>query len=58
VEQVISKQPKQSVWNNYKQKPKVEKQREKKKREHKRICLLSSVQIDLVWGREQPSVSL
>jgi hypothetical protein len=26
------------------------------KREHTRICLLSKVQIDLLWGREQLSV--
>ena len=33
---------------------KSRKQREKE-RENTRICLPSSVQIDLVWGREQPS---
>jgi len=29
---------KQSVWNNYKHKPKVENREREKKREHKRIC--------------------
>jgi len=28
----------QSVWNNYKHKPKVENSEREKKREHKRIC--------------------
>jgi len=49
---------KTKCMDNYKHKAKVEKQRKKKKRDHKRICLPSSVQIDLFWGREQPSVSL
>ena len=38
MEQVIIRQPKQSVWNNYKHKPKVENNEREKKREHKRIC--------------------